>query len=209
MKALLVLVLIYVGAFFVAIQGASQSPAAAHGRTAGAHTAGHIDPTKEADIRSLLDLVGVRDILQDATTRQTEQFRETLISTIPDNERGQQFVNSFIADYQKKFNADEVTEQLVAIYDRHFSDDEIKGLLQFYGSPLGQKVAAEMPKVTAETQAASRAIGTRVAKEVMQDLRKEYPALSAQARLVKPPGRVREQAKQQTQPETQASASQP
>jgi hypothetical protein len=213
MRALLVLVLIYVAAFLIAVQGASQSPveAAVHGQSAGAQAARHIDPGKEADIRSLLELVGARDIIQDATTKQTEQFRETLIASIPDNQRGQQFVSSFIADYEKKFRADEVTEQLVAVYDRHFTDDEIKGLLQFYGSPLGQKVAAEMPKVNSETQAANRAIGTRIAKEVMQELRKQYPAVSAQARLTKPRGALREQAKQQTQtqPETQASASQP
>jgi uncharacterized protein len=214
MKALLVLVVIYVGAFFIAIQGASQGPAAAASQTnaSGAQAGTHIDATKEADIRSLMELVGARDTIQDGTTRQTEQFRETLIASIPENERGQQFVNAFVTNYGKRLNPDEVTNQLVAIYDKHFSDDEIKGLLQFYGSPLGQKVAAEMPKVNAEIQAANRAMGTRVAKEVLQDLRKQYPAIGAQARLAKPRAGLREQAKQQptpTQPETQASASQP
>jgi hypothetical protein len=221
MKALLVLVVIYVGAFFIAIQGASQTPveAAPHSNAGGAQTGAHVDATKEADIRSLMELVGARDTIQDATAKQTEQFRETLTASIPDNDRGQQFVNAFVSGYGKKFNAGEVTDQLVAIYDKHFTDEDIKGLLQFYGSPLGQRVAAEMPKINAETQAANRAVGTRVAKEVLQDLRKQYPALSAQARLVKPRGGLREQAKQQsqaqpqaqpeTQPETQASASQP
>ena len=68
----------------------------------------------------------------------------------------------------------------------HFSDDEIKGLLQFYGSPLGQKFAAEMPKINMETQAASRAFSTRIAKDVLQDLRKEYPGIAPHARLAKP-----------------------
>jgi len=221
MKARLVLIVIYVGAFLIAIQGVSKSPVEAvqHANAGGAQTGAHVDATKEADIRSLMELVGARDTMEDATNRQTEQFRETLTASIPDNERGQQFVNAFAAGYGKKFNPDEVTDQLVAIYDKHFTDEEIKGLLQFYGSPLGQKVAAEMPKINAETQAANRAVGSRVAKEVLQDLRKQYPALSAQARLVKPRNGLREQAKQQsqppaqgqpeTQPETQASASQP
>ena len=221
MKALLVLVVIYVGAFFIAIQGASQSPVEAvqHAKAGATQTRAQIDATKEADIRSLMELLGARDTIQDATTRQTEQFREALTASIPDSERSQQFVNAFVSDYEKKFNADEVTDQLVAIYDKHFTDEDIKGLLQFFGSPLGQKVAAEMPKINAETQAANRAVGSRVAKEALQDLRKQYPALSAQARLVKPRTGLREQAKQQappqapgpseTQPGTQASASQP
>jgi hypothetical protein len=212
MKALLVLVAIYVGIFLVAIQGSSQSqtdsPAQA---SAAAPQKSQMDHAKEADIRSLMELVGARDAVQDATTRATEQFRENLVSSIPDSQRGQQFVNAFVADYQKKFNPDDVTNRMVEIYGKHFTAEDIKGLLQFYGSPLGQKFAAEMPKIMAETQTANRSEGTRIAKEVLQDLRKQYPGMSAQARLMKPRPTQGAQTRQQTetQPETQASASQP
>jgi uncharacterized protein len=213
MRAFLVLVLLYVGAFFIATQGASQSAVEASQQThaAAAPQAGSADYTKEADIRSLMELVGARDTIQDATTKGTEQFRENLIALVPDSDRAQQFVKAFVADYGRKFNTDEMTNQLVSIYDKHFTDEEIKGLLQFYGSPLGQKFATEMPKINAEMQTLNRAVGTRVAKEVLQDLRKQYPGLSAQARLVKPRAGHIEQARQptKTQPETQASASQP
>jgi hypothetical protein len=203
MKALVVLVTIYVGAFFIAIQGSSQNQVEAAPQTNAATQGGsHGDATKQADIRSLMELVGARDVVQDAITRGTEQFRENLIASLPESDRAQQFVNTFVANYQTKFNADDVTSQLVAIYDRHFTDDEVKSLLQFYGSPLGQKVAAEMPKIAAETQAANRAVSARVAKEVLQDLRRQYPGIGAQARLVKPRADQSEQARQlpQTQP---------
>jgi hypothetical protein len=214
MKAFLVLVVIYVGIFLVAIQGSSQSQAdsAAQQPSAAAPQAkSQMAAAKESDIRSLMELVGARDVVQDATTRATEQFRENLIASVPESGRGQQFVNVFITNYQSKFNPDHVTDQLVAIYDKHFTAEEIKGLLQFYGSPLGQKFASEMPKIMAETQAANRAEGTRVAKEVLQDLRKQYPGVGAQARLNKPRTAQSAQARpqSQTQPETQASASQP
>ena len=216
MKAFLVLVLLYVGAFLIATQGSSQGSVEAaqqppaHAAAVG-QTRSALDSAKEADIRSLMELVGARDVIQDASTRGAEQLRDNLTASLPDSDRGQKFVNAFIVDYQKKFNPDEVTSQLVAIYDKHFTDDEIKSLLQFYGSPLGQKFAAEMPKIAAESQAANRAVSTRVAKEVLQDLRNQYPAMAAHARIVKPRSAQTEQAKQQTdtQPETQASASQP
>jgi hypothetical protein len=215
MKAVLALFIIYVGTFLIVIQGASQSSVPAAHQNAvvsqGQGAPAPIDPAKEADIRSLMELLGVRDILQDAVAKGTEQFRENLIASVPDSDRGQQFVNAFIADYQKKFNPDDVTNKLVAIYDRHFTEDDIKSLLQFYGSPLGQKYATEMPKISAETQVASRAVSTQVAKEVLQDLRKQYPGISAQARLTKPHPGQGEQAKQQaqTQAQSQANASQP
>jgi hypothetical protein len=184
MKAVLVLVLIYIGTFLVAIQGASQNSMRPQGAQAQ-QAAGSIDPAKEADIRALLELVGARDAVQDAAARGAEQFRENLLASLPDNQRSQQFVNAFVDEYQKRFDADEVTSHFVAAYDKHFTDDEIKGLLQFYGSPLGQRYAAEMPKVTAEIQAANRGVNMRLAKDVIQDLHKQYPGVAAHARLNK------------------------
>jgi len=185
MKAVLALIVIYIGAFLIATQGASQNTVQPARQEATAQTAS-IDPAKEADIRSLMELVGARDSLQEAATRGADQFRENLTASVPDNERGQKFVHAFVDNYKAKFDADAATGQLVAIYDKHFSDDEIKGLLQFYGSPLGQKFAAEMPKINMETQAANRAFSTRIAKDVLQDLRKQYPGVAAHARLAKP-----------------------
>ena len=87
-----------------------------------------------------------------------------------------QMVSTLVADYQKKFHADAVSEQLVAIYDKHFTDDEIKGLLQFYNSSVGRKFAAEMPKIAAEAQAANHEEGTRTATEVVQKLAQQTSA---------------------------------
>ena len=213
MKAVLALIAIYVLTFVVVIQGASQnsiaaSPQETMGR--GKSTLKAIDPAKEADIHSLMELIGARDMVQEAQTKASEQLRENLVASIPDNEHGQQFVNEFVASYQKKFNPDDVTNQLVGVYDQHFTADEIKGLLQFYGSPLGQKVAAEMPKVSQEMQAANRAISTRVAKEALQDLRKQYPGLAAQAKLQKQRGLPSDENKKPApQTQAQALASQP
>ncbi len=198
MKAVLALVIIYVAMFFLAIQGASQNSAQATLHGGAGQAARSVDPAKEADIRSLMELVGARDATQDFATHGADQLRENLLSSVPTNDRGQQFVNAFIDGYKAKFNADEATAQLVTIYDQHFTQDEIKGLLQFYGSPLGQRFAAEMPKINGEMQAANRAFSTRIAKEVLQDLYKRYPGMSAHARLAKPRQSQPEQA--QTQP---------
>jgi len=199
MKAVLALIIIYVAMFFLAIQGASQNSAQAAPQ-GNAGQAGHsVDPVKEADIRSLMELVGARDALQDFAAHGADQMRENLLASVPANDRGQQFVNAFIDGYKAKFNPDDATAHLVAIYDQHFTQDEIKGLLQFYGSPLGQKFATEMPKINAEMQAANRAFGMRIAKDVLQDLRKQYPGVAAHARLAKPRQGQAEQPQQQAQ----------
>lgn len=189
MKAVLALIIIYIGTFFVVIQGVSQNPPQAAQDPKSSQDKGSspqtnsIDPAKEADIRSLMELVGARDMIQDGVNTAIEQSREKLLATVPNNERGQAFVNAFAAGYQKKFDVDGVTGQIVGIYDKHFSEDEIKGLLQFYGSPLGQKLAAEMPKINREAQAATRAASGKAAKESLAELKQQDPEIGRSARL--------------------------
>jgi len=213
MKAVLALVLIYIGTFFLVIQGASQNsvqasrPGAnsAQGNAASAQANPSIDPVKEADIRSLMELVGAKDIVQDGANTAIEQSREKLLATVPNNDKGQEFVNAFAATYQKKFDVDQVTNQLVVLYDKHFTDDEIKGLLQFYGSPLGQKVAAEMPKIGRESQAAIRAASMKASKDALAELKQQNPEIGQTARLGNGQGQGRWQRRGQQRGQGQPS----
>src|SRR5713226_2311525 len=146
MKAVLALIIIYVGTFFVAIQGASQNSVQAseqnsHGPQKKPAVANGVDPVKDQDIRSLLELIGARDSIVDVANNSAAQFREKAAST--NNARSEAYVDAYLAGYQKNFNPDAIVEQLVVSYDKHFTDEDIKGLLQFYGSPLGQKAASE------------------------------------------------------------------
>jgi uncharacterized protein len=187
MKAVFALILIYIGTFLVAIQGnslAGVQAAQQNSSTAqNSAAAPAMDPAKEADIRSLLELVGARDTVQDSMTRAAEQYREHLLETVPNNQQGQAFVNTVITSYEKKFDVDAVNNQLVAIYDKHYTEDEIKGLLQFYGSPLGQKVAAEFPKIGHELQDVIRATSGKAVKEALQEAKQENPGVGQSAKL--------------------------
>ena len=174
MKAVLALIVIYVGTFLVAIQGASNTSVEASEQNS-AQASAAIDPVKEKEIRSLLELIGARDAIQEAAGSATEQYRQKMLEASANNDRAQVLTNAYLADFQKKFDADSVTNQLVGIYDKHFTEEEIKDLLEFYGSPLGQKVAAEMPKISREAQVATRAASAQAARLAWQDLRAEHP----------------------------------
>ena len=139
--------------------------------------------------------------MQDGAKSAIEQSREKLLSTVANNDKSQAFVNAFSASYQKKFDAELVTNQLVGIYDEHFTEDEIKGLLQFYGSPLGQKVAAEMPKITRELQAATRAASTRAAKDALAEVKQQNPEVGQSARLGLGQGRWQQRRGSQSHPQ--------
>ena len=209
MKAVLALILIYIGTFLVAIQGNSLAGVQAAPQNASngqnpSSTTPAIDPAKESDIRALLELVGARDTVQDSMTRAAEQYRERLLETVPNNQQGQAFVNAVITSYEKKFDVDTVTEQLVSVYDKHYTDDEIKGLLQFYGSPLGQKVAAESPKIGRELQEAIRVTSGKAAKEALQEVKEENPGVGQNARLNPQGRRFPQQRRPQQQPQDAA-----
>jgi len=182
MKAVLALIVIYVAMFFIAIQGgapnavqaATQTPAPTPLKTS-------IDPVKDADIRALLELVGARDQVQDSVHQIAEQYREKLLASVSHNEKGQAFVNTTISEYEKHYDVDRVNEALVALYDKHYTDDEIKGLLQFYGSPLGQKVAAESPKIFREIQETTRSEAAIALKDALQQAKTENPGVGQNA----------------------------
>jgi uncharacterized protein len=181
MKAVLALILIYIGTFLVAIQGASNSSVEASGQ-AGIQGNSAIDPAKAKDIRSLLELVGARDAIQESASAAKEEYRQKALETSTNSDRAQAFTNAYVAEFQKKFDADAVTGQLVGIYDRHFTDDEIRGLLEFYGSPLGQKVAAETPKISREALLTARTASSQAARLAWQDLQAEYPSAGENVR---------------------------
>ena len=210
MKALVALIVIYVGAFFLVIQGSPQNSAQAtqqSSQNASAQSNSNIDRVKEADIRSLMELVGARDMVQDGADNAIQQSREKLLATVPNNTKGQAFVKAFATSYQKKFDADQVTEQLVGVYDKHYTDDEIRGLLQFYGSPLGQKVAAETPKINREIQAAVRQVTGRAAREALAEVKQQSPEVGQSARLGNGQGRFQQRRAQR--PQMQAAQQEP
>jgi hypothetical protein len=182
MKAALALILIYIGTFLVAIQSSSPSSVEASAQASASKPAA-IDPAKEADIRALLELVGARDLVQDSVNVSAEQYREKLIASVPDNEKGQAFANDVINIYEKKFDVDRVNEQLVAVYDKHYTADEIKGLLQFYGSPLGQKVAAEAPKISREIQEVTRVTAAKAVREATAQAKLDNPGVGENVHL--------------------------
>src|SRR5258708_14924055 len=88
MKAVLALILIYIGTFLVAIQGGSfaevqAAPQASSGAQSGELAVGAIDPAKEADIRSLLELVSARDQGLYSLTPPPPQYRRKILQTGP------------------------------------------------------------------------------------------------------------------------------
>jgi len=62
---------------------------------------------------------------------------------------------------------------IVDVYDRHFSVDELRQLIAFYQTPVGQKVLSSMPAIMQESTRAGQQWGARLGASIAEQLQSE------------------------------------
>jgi len=115
---------------------------------------------KKQDIHKLLDMVGSVKIALD----NMDQMMGTFKTTMP------QVPLEFWDNFRSKVKGEDLVKLIVPIYDKHFSYQEIQGLIQFYGTPVGQKFIKTLPAISQESSEAGRKWGERIALEALQEL---------------------------------------
>src|SRR5579864_6427419 len=60
-----------------------------------------VDPQKVVRIRELMDLTGAKNLGQELIQAGMDQFRSSVQDSQPDNPRAKQFVDAFVARFQK------------------------------------------------------------------------------------------------------------
>lgn len=170
-------------------QGTSASPVpAAHSNvtsaTAPADTpATAIDPAKKADIEKLLEATGAKALARQAMdgmmTSMTSLLRSNFQQTCAGDEKCVQFGELVTTKLQQKVDGsvDVLMTTLIPIYDRHYSKEDIEGLIQFYQSPLGQKLAKNLPEIARESQQVGSQLGQNLGRESVQEVLQEHPEL--------------------------------
>ena len=158
---------------------AQDRPAAAkpssQGSAKSTASSSSVDPQKEARIRELMELTGAKNLGQELVQAGMEQFRSSVQDSQPDNPRAKQFVDAFVARFQKHFDPNSLNDRIIPIYDKYLTDDDLKGLIAYYHSPLGQRMLKSLPELTRESQAAGFAMGQKAAQETMDELKAEFP----------------------------------
>jgi len=140
--------------------------------------AAKIDPAKEADIRRLLDLVGTKALVVQAMDSMSKSIKPLLTSSLPPGEYREKLVDLFFARFSAKADSQHMLDLAVPVYDKNFSHQEIRSLIEFYQTPLGQKAIATLPKVSAEMQELGRKWGEDLGKQCMVEVLSEHPELA-------------------------------
>ena len=70
-----------------------------------------------------------------------------------------------------------VADAEVPIYSAHLSTDDIKALIQFFESPLGQRELKAMPLIAQESEKAGGDIDQKAVLQVLRGMTDTYPQL--------------------------------
>jgi hypothetical protein len=142
----------------------------------GSADARAMDQAKREDIKTLLQITGALTNAQmrlDATLPQILGLIRKANPNIP-----QPVIDELIRDglEESRKAIPELEEPLIAIYDANFTGDEIKAILAFDRSPLGQKVIKQQPQMMRQSMAVGqvwgKSVGQRVAARMRDNLQK-------------------------------------
>lgn len=159
-----------------------------------------IEPTKEADIRRLIELSKANEQIAHMKPLLSQQMRplinQMLLASLPPENRDPELVgryaDRFVQLFMERFETDEIIKRMIPIYDKYYTHEEIKGIIHFLESPLGKRLIEVSPQIMQESfktgsqygEEIGRQIGLEIAHEMREELRRrereleeEYPEL--------------------------------
>lgn len=143
-------------------------------------TAQPVDPAKEAEIRQLMYVVGVKDTVTRMMGAMEQNMRPMFVRSLPPGAYRERLVRLFFEKFHSKVNAEQIVDMVIPVYAQNLSDEDIKGLIQFYKTPLGRKWVSLQPKIQAGIAPAARAWGEQVGRQSMKEVLQEHPDLAEQ-----------------------------
>lgn len=120
-------------------------------------------PASEAQVRQLMDVVGVGKMLSQMNAQAVTTMQQSLPCVPAD----------YWQNYMDANGSQQFIGRLVPVYQKHFTADELDGLLKFYRSPLGQKVINEMPTTMAEANQAGRQWSQERSDQMIAELKQK------------------------------------
>ncbi len=154
-----------------------------------------IDPKKEADIRRLFEARGDKKLgLQMGShmwPQMAKMLRLSIERSMPAEDPRRELLNRFLdkvgEKLQEQFSTD-FMEITIPIYDKHLTHGEIRGLLEFYESPLGRKMVEISPKLMEDSMNAgqqwAQQNSQKVVKQALRETAEEFPELKEHIDLV-------------------------
>lgn len=162
----------------------SQAPAPSAAAQSEAFTSGSaVDAAKEADIRQLLEVNGTKSLVRQAMDGMmaslSDLLRTNLKETCGQTSNCDQFAQLVVDQLKTDIDASigKLIDVEVPIYASHFSKEDIEALIQFYQTPLGQRLVMSLPEITKESQTAGEQLGQDLGENAVREVLKAHPDL--------------------------------
>jgi hypothetical protein len=155
----------------LAVAGAA-FPAAAQKPAAPVAAAPEPSPGAMLLAKQIVQIKNVKEVFQPIIGGVVQKVKEGFLQT---NFMWSKDLNEVAFNVQKEFEprATELVDSSARIYATHFSEQELRDLLTFYQSPLGQKVLAQEPKVLDESMIYAGNWANNLSQEVAAAMRVE------------------------------------
>ena len=139
---------------------------------AGAAQAQQPSPAALASARELMELKGVKSLVEPVVVGVIEQTKATILQTNPGLTKDLDEVSAQLRNEYAPRVA-ELTYEIVQLYAQRFSEQELKEAIAFYKSAAGRKMLAEEPRILDATYARLQQWAIRFQDEVMTRVRAE------------------------------------
>jgi hypothetical protein len=122
--------------------------------------------------KQIVQVKHVQDIFQPIVRGVVQKSRDMFMQT---NFMWGKDLNEVAVNVEKQFNprVTELVDASARIYATHFTEPELRDLLAFYQSPLGQKALAQEPKVLDESMVYAGTWADNLSQEVITAIRIE------------------------------------
>lgn len=116
--------------------------------------------TKKEDIRRLLKITGTPEL----GLRIAERIVKNIKRSHPD------VPDKFWAEFEQDMTKEEFIGIIVPLYDEHFAHEDIKKLIEFYKTDVGQKYVEKLPELSTKSMQAGRRWGQKLGQRIVDKL---------------------------------------
>jgi hypothetical protein len=131
-----------------------------------------VSPAQLQLARQVVEIKGIKAMFEPLIRGVVEKTKDTILQS---NFVWSKDINEIAANITKEYQPrlSELVDASARYYAGHFTEAELKTILAFYQSPVGQKVLTEEPKAVDESMAYAGLWGDNLSADVLNKMRAE------------------------------------
>ena len=137
-----------------------------------------INPEKAQNIQRLLELTGAEKLQKSMAEQIMNLLKPALLKAGSGDEKAEKVLSRFSELLMEEFQKLNFIGLTAEIYDKYFTNDDIKDLIAFYETPIGQNAIEVMPAVTQESVQRGAELGQTAVPRAISRLVTEFPELN-------------------------------